>query len=97
MTRMQDTRMQAETSNPAAGEPFQAAVVALRQQLAQGDDGQAALLDRLVIALLTGGHLLVEGLPGLAKTTAVKALADAVPAGFQRIPFSSPPTCCPAT
>uniref|UniRef100_E6PM63 Putative AAA ATPase n=1 Tax=mine drainage metagenome TaxID=410659 RepID=E6PM63_9ZZZZ len=80
--------MQAETSNPPAGEPSQAAVVALRQQLAQAIVGQAALLDRLVIALLTGGHLLVEGLPGLAKTTAVKALAGAVHAGFQRIQFT---------
>ena len=91
MTHRQETRRQAETSNPSAGEPFQVAVVAWRQQLAQAIVGQAALLDRPVIALLPGGQRLVEGLPGLAETTAVKAPAGAVPAGFQRIPFHSPP------
>ena len=50
--------------------------------------GQHALLDRLLIALLTGGHLLVEGLPGLAKTTAIKTLAQGVHASFQRIQFT---------
>ena len=64
------------------------ATASLRQQLSQASVGQAALLDRLVIALLARGHLLVEGLPGLAKTTAVKALADAVHAGFHRIQFT---------
>ena len=61
---------------------------ALREQLGRSIVGQQALLDRLVIALLTGGHLLVEGLPGLAKTTAVKALAAAVHASFQRVQFT---------
>ncbi len=50
--------------------------------------GQHDLLDRLLISLLTGGHLLVEGLPGLAKTTAIKTLAEGVHAGFQRIQFT---------
>ncbi|MGK0674090.1 MAG: AAA family ATPase [Halothiobacillaceae bacterium] len=50
--------------------------------------GQRALLDRLLISLLTGGHLLVEGLPGLAKTTAIKTLAAGVHASFQRIQFT---------
>ena len=73
-----------DSTLPTADPP----IAALRQQLSQAIVGQAALLDRLVIALLTGGHLLVEGLPGLAKTTAVKALAGAVHAGFQRIQFT---------
>lgn len=63
-------------------------IIALRQSLAATIVGQSALLDRLVIGLLTGGHILVEGLPGLAKTTAVKALAGAVHASFQRIQFT---------
>ncbi len=50
--------------------------------------GQHELLDRLLISLLTGGHLLVEGLPGLAKTTAIKTLAEGVQASFQRIQFT---------
>ena len=47
--------------------------------------GQDAMISRLMIALLTGNHVLLEGVPGLAKTTAVKALADAVSVGFKRI------------
>ncbi|BBP42356.1 AAA family ATPase [Thiosulfativibrio zosterae] len=50
--------------------------------------GQEALLDRMIIALLTGGHVLLEGPPGLAKTTAVKTLAESVKASFQRIQFT---------
>ena len=60
----------------------------LRQHLQSIIVGQPVLLDRLMIALLTGGHLLLEGPPGLAKTTAVKALAAGVHAGFQRIQFT---------
>jgi len=50
--------------------------------------GQTKLLDRLMIGLLTGGHILLEGAPGLAKTTAVNALASGVHASFQRIQFT---------
>jgi MoxR-like ATPase len=50
--------------------------------------GQEALLDKMIIALLTGGHVLLEGPPGLAKTTAVKTLANGVHASFQRIQFT---------
>ncbi len=62
--------------------------LALRQHLEQIIIGQSALLDRLMIGLLTGGHLLLEGPPGLAKTTAVKALAGGVHARFQRVQFT---------
>ncbi|AEA22681.1 ATPase associated with various cellular activities AAA_3 [Pseudonocardia dioxanivorans CB1190] len=51
--------------------------------------GQDALLERMLVALLARGHLLVEGVPGLAKTMAVKALANAVGGEFQRIQFTS--------
>jgi MoxR-like ATPase len=50
--------------------------------------GQRALLERLVIALLAGGHVLVEGVPGLAKTLAVRALALALDLPFRRIQFT---------
>ncbi|MDH5204061.1 MAG: AAA family ATPase [Hylemonella sp.] len=66
----------------------QNAIVALRQALSTIIVGQQALLDRLVIGLLAGGHILVEGLPGLAKTTAVKALASSLQADFRRIQFT---------
>ena len=50
--------------------------------------GQDVLLERMAIALLADGHLLVEGVPGLAKTLAVKSLAQAVGGQFQRIQFT---------
>ncbi len=50
--------------------------------------GQAALVDRLLIALLADGHLMVEGAPGLAKTTAIKELAAGLEADFQRLQFT---------
>ncbi len=50
--------------------------------------GQDALLERMVVALLARGHLLVEGVPGLAKTMAVKTLAQAIGGEFQRIQFT---------
>jgi MoxR-like ATPase len=50
--------------------------------------GQDVMLSRLLIALLTGGHVLLEGVPGLAKTTAIKALAAAIHCKFNRIQFT---------
>ncbi|MDB5387193.1 MAG: ATPase family associated with various cellular [Planctomycetaceae bacterium] len=50
--------------------------------------GQDVMLSRLLIAMLTGGHVLLEGLPGLAKTTAIKALANALRCKFNRIQFT---------
>jgi MoxR-like ATPase len=50
--------------------------------------GQDVLLERMTIAMLAGGHLLVEGVPGLAKTLAVKTLAGAIGGRFQRIQFT---------
>lgn len=50
--------------------------------------GQRNLLERLLIALLSRGHILVEGVPGLAKTLAVKTLSDAIDCKFQRIQFT---------
>jgi len=50
--------------------------------------GQKAMVERLLIGLLCNGHILLEGVPGLAKTLAVKTLAAAVQAKFQRIQFT---------
>jgi MoxR-like ATPase len=60
----------------------------LRVHLQHTVIGQQRLLDRLLIAVLTGGHVLIEGLPGLAKTTAVRTLAGGLALGFQRIQFT---------
>ena len=51
--------------------------------------GQDGLLERMLVALLARGHLLVEGVPGLAKTMAIKTLAQAIGGTFQRIQFTS--------
>ncbi len=61
---------------------------ALRDELSQRIVGQSGLIERLLIALLADGHLLVEGAPGLAKTTAVKELAARMEADFHRIQFT---------
>jgi MoxR-like ATPase len=50
--------------------------------------GQHVMVDRLLVGLLTGGHVLLEGVPGLAKTLAVKSLADALSLSFRRIQFT---------
>jgi MoxR-like ATPase len=63
-------------------------VRALEDWLSSQIIGQAHLVQRLVIALLANGHLLVEGAPGLAKTRAIKTLADGVEGTFHRIQFT---------
>ncbi len=60
----------------------------LKSEIAKNIVGQEMLIDRLLVGLLTGGHILLEGLPGLAKTLAVKTLATAVSTDFQRIQFT---------
>jgi len=61
---------------------------ALRAEVARVVVGQSHMVDRLLIGLIAGGHILLEGVPGLAKTTTVKAVADAVQTGFKRISFT---------
>ncbi len=79
----------ASTPEPARGAPScREAFQALREAVAATVVGQHALLERLLVAVLADGHLLVEGVPGLAKTTAVRALADALGLGFRRIQFT---------
>jgi MoxR-like ATPase len=80
------------TGNPAPSGDAQArlheAFTRLRDDLSQTIVGQAALVERLLIALLADGHLLVEGAPGLAKTTAIRALASRLQADFARVQFT---------
>lgn len=60
----------------------------LRAHLARTLVGQDALLERVLVALLSNGHVLIEGLPGLAKTTAVRCMAEGLDVGFRRIQFT---------
>jgi MoxR-like ATPase len=61
---------------------------ALRERMGASIIGQRAVIDRLLIGLLANGNLLVEGLPGLAKTRAIKALAKNLECDFSRIQFT---------
>lgn len=60
----------------------------LREEVAKVIVGQSYMIDRLLIALLADGHVLLEGVPGLAKTLAIKTLADAIDVDFSRIQFT---------
>jgi len=63
-------------------------IAPLRYELSKVIIGQDHLIERLLIGLLSGGHILLEGLPGLAKTLAVKTLAKAIQTDFRRIQFT---------
>jgi MoxR-like ATPase len=75
------------TSRPAAaGEtPLTTAIV---EEVGRRVVGQDAMVERLLVGLLTGGHILLEGVPGLAKTLAVRSLAEATRVAFHRIQFT---------
>ncbi|MBL7732791.1 MAG: AAA family ATPase [Chitinophagaceae bacterium] len=60
----------------------------LREEIAHVIIGQSHMLDRLLIGLLSNGHVLLEGVPGLAKTLTIKSLAQAIHARFSRIQFT---------
>lgn len=63
-------------------------IIGLKQYLESRIVGQEDLVKKLLITLLAGGHALVEGAPGLAKTKAIKTLADSISADFSRIQFT---------
>jgi MoxR-like ATPase len=63
-------------------------IKALREEIGRVIVGQEALVDRLLVGLLANGHVLLEGVPGLAKTMSVRALAAAIDAKFHRIQFT---------
>src|SRR3954463_2962429 len=72
------------TSTPGATNPLEQVLFEVKRTIV----GQDVLLERMAIGLLAGGHLLLEGVPGLAKTLAVKSLAGAIGGQFQRIQFT---------
>jgi len=67
---------------------FHNKINAVRSSMAEVVVGQEALVDRLLLALLCNGHVLLEGVPGVAKTLVVKSLAGALDAHFSRIQFT---------
>ncbi len=70
---------------PSGDAPLTTTIV---QEVARRVVGQEAMVERLLIGLLTGGHILLEGVPGLAKTLAVRSLAEAIRTTFRRIQFT---------
>ena len=58
---------------------------AVRKEVGRAVVGQQMMVDRLLVGLLAGGHVLLEGVPGLAKTLAVKSLSDSLSLKFHRI------------
>ncbi len=76
----------AETTEglPAARAELEAALFEVKRVIV----GQDAMLERLIVALLTGGHVLLEGVPGLAKTLTVKTVAEVLGGSFRRVQFT---------
>src|SRR3979409_179088 len=67
---------------------FQSRFTALKAEVGKVLVGQDEMLHRLVLGLVAGGHVLLEGVPGLAKTLVIRTLADAVEGTFSRIQFT---------
>src|SRR5574338_1041322 len=82
---MTQPRISLATQHPPV-DPSQ--VQAALQQVAKRIVGQEQMVERLLVGLLTGGHVLLEGVPGLAKTLAVRTLAESINASFSRIQFT---------
>lgn len=79
---------QSDTATAVTADAEHTAFISLQKAANKLIIGQERLIDRLIIALLSNGHLLVEGAPGLAKTTAIKTLADRIEGDFHRIQFT---------
>ena len=73
-----------QSKNPKSRLPMERVLYEVKKIIV----GQDHLLERLVVALLARGHILVEGVPGLAKTMAIKTLAEAIGGEFKRIQFT---------
>jgi MoxR-like ATPase len=73
---------------PATDDAVAARVAALRDEVAKAFIGQHQALDQILIALLAGGHVLIEGVPGLGKTLLVRALAQAMALTYARVQFT---------
>ena len=80
-----DTQMRAARETVVASSAW---IRPLQQEMARVIVGQKHLLDRLLVALLTNGHVLLEGVPGLAKTLALKTLANCIALDFKRLQFT---------
>ena len=83
--------MSLDTHSPEIDEKLQSAIKwipSLREEIGRVIVGQHYLVDRLLVGLLANGHVLLEGVPGLAKTLSIRTLATATAADFKRIQFT---------
>ena len=80
--------MATRTQQPAQPSVDSRLVQDVTRQVARRVVGQEYMVERLLISLLTGGHVLLEGVPGLAKTLTVRTLAETIDTTFQRIQFT---------
>jgi len=78
----------AAAPGPAPGSTLAARVDAVREAVGRAFIGQPEVLDQILIALLAGGHVLIEGVPGLGKTLLVRALAQALELDYGRVQFT---------
>ncbi|MGH7702984.1 MAG: AAA family ATPase, partial [Gemmatimonadales bacterium] len=76
------------SARPSSRAVDSAPVQAVVKEVSRRIVGQDAMVERLLVGLLTGGHILLEGVPGLAKTLAVRTLAEIINASFSRIQFT---------
>jgi len=84
-----DTPARSAWQRDAKPDPARASLVEqVRYEVKKAIVGQEALIERMMVALLARGHILVEGVPGLAKTLAVKSLAEAIGGQFHRVQFT---------
>ena len=72
----------------ASTDPLQEAAIRLREQVRRRIVGQEAVLDEMLMALLAGGHALLVGVPGLAKTLMIRSVAESMRLGFRRVQFT---------
>ena len=81
--------MATQTKPGASGAPVDSRLVQdVSKQVGRRVVGQEYMVERLLISLLTGGHVLLEGVPGLAKTLTVRTLAETIDTSFNRIQFT---------
>ncbi len=80
----QPSRLAPVTEAPVARQQLEAALFEIKRVIV----GQEGMLERVLVALLSGGHLLLEGVPGLAKTRTIATLAQVLGGSFQRIQFT---------
>lgn len=82
------TELPVPPSAPITGDALAARVAAVRDEVSKAFIGQPEVLDQILVALLAGGHVLIEGVPGLGKTLLVRALSAVLGCNFARVQFT---------